>query len=144
MIELNFTLGILIVNFLLLMFILNRKLFKPMLEHLEKRDEAIKGSLKSAQEMEDKGGKKLAEHKTKLQEEKRNVIVQQNLLRDETIERQKEVLKKAKLSSEMKFSEVKSEINQQVEALRKDFSKLAGALASGILAGIIAKRHKFD
>ena len=144
MIEINFTLGILIANFLLLMFILNRKLFKPMLERLEKRDETIKGSLKSAQEMENKSKKKLAEHKAKLQEEKRNIIVQQNLSRDEAIERQKEVFKKIKLSGDMSLSEAKNEINRQLEALRKEFSKFAAVLASEISSGIVDKKSKVD
>jgi len=115
-----------------------------MLDHLEKRDEAIKGSLKSAQDMEAKSEKKLAEHKTKLQEEKRNIIVQQNLSRDEAIERQKEALKKIKLSGDMNLSEAKIEINRQLEALRKEFSQFAAVLASEISSGIVGKKSKLD
>jgi len=142
-IELNFTLGILVANFLILMFILNKRLFKPMLGHLEQRDEAIYGSLKRAKDMEEKSEKKLQEYKRKLQEEKSNILREQNLFREQALENQKEILKNMRLSSEAKLSEVKAEVDKQIEDARKELSKLTATLASEIVNVIIGSRKKY-
>ena len=140
MIELNITLFVLIVNFLLLMFVLSRKLFKPMLEHLDQRDETIHGSLRNAKEMEEKSEEKFREYKAKLQEEKRNVIFEQSRLREELLDKQKEIILTERKEAESKISALSVEISRQIESSRRDFPKLAAVLASQIADAITGKK----
>lgn len=142
MIELNITFVILVANFLLLMFILNKKLFKPMLDHLEKRDDGIKGSLKNAKEMEEISEKKIQEYKLKIQESRKNILAEQNILRDQALEQQKEVLKSTRQTGESKVLQTKNEVNQQLETVRGEFSKIASVIASEISGVILGRKDK--
>ena len=142
MIELNITFVILVANFFLLMFILNKKLFKPMIAHLEKRDSEIKGSFKNAKEMEDRSEKKMQEYKLKIQESRKNVLAEQNILRDQALEQQKEVLKSTRQTGEAKVLQVKNEVNQQLEAVRGEFSKIASVIASEISGMVLGRKDK--
>ena len=142
MIELNITFVILVANFLLLMFILNKKLFKPMIDHLEKRDYEIKGSFKNAKEMEDRSEEKMQEYKLKIQESRKNILAEQNILRDQALEQQKQVLKSTRQTGEAKISQTKNEVNQQLEAVRGEFSKIASAIASEISSVILVRKDK--
>lgn len=54
MLELNQWFFVLLINFLALLFILNKILFKPLTKFLRERDDSIKDSLSHAREMEKK------------------------------------------------------------------------------------------
>jgi len=141
-IELNITFFILVANFLLLMFILNKKLFKPMIDHLEQRDNEIKGSFNNAKKMEETSEKKLQEYNLNIKESKKNVLAEQNILRDQALEQQKEVLKSTRQTGEAKVLQVKNEVNQQLEAVRGEFSKIASVIASEISGMVLGRKDK--
>ena len=66
MLEFNYWFFVLAANFLILLFILNKILFKPLLKVFNDREEAIDGSLEAAKEMELKKDEALEAMKAEL------------------------------------------------------------------------------
>lgn len=131
-----------VVNFLILLFILKKFLYKPLLKVLDERRKKIEDSLKNAQEIEkrllqteedrDKILAKASGEAQKIADETKKEL---NLLREEDRQKAKDeseqIIKKAKeaarLESEKVLSEAKTEIIDLVMAV---FQKVTGKIVT--------------
>lgn len=109
-----------IVNFLILLFLLKKFLYKPILGILEKRRNYIKESMKKAdeavkekKEMEKEREKKLRELRTKSEE-----IINQAKLAGEV--RRKEIIEKAEKEAQEILSKAKKEIASEKEKIMEE------------------------
>ena len=78
MISLDYSLGIQITNFLLLIFILNRLLYKPLLGLIDKRNKKIKASEAECGRLRDIVEQKMAAYEEKLRLAKATAVEQKN------------------------------------------------------------------
>lgn len=70
MINIDYTLILVVVNFIILLIILKKLLYKPLMDYINKRESQIRDDLKSAKEHKDKSEKILGEQKELLREAK--------------------------------------------------------------------------
>jgi len=77
-VSLDYSLGIQIVNFLLLIFILNRLLYKPLLDMIDKRKQRFAESEAEIKHLQETVEQKMAAYEEKLRQAKAAAIEQKN------------------------------------------------------------------
>ena len=78
MVSLDYSLGIQIVNFILLIFILNRLLYKPLLGMIDKRKQQFAESEAEIKRLQETVEQKMAAYEEKLRQAKATAIEQKN------------------------------------------------------------------
>ena len=94
MLELNGWFFVMVVNFLVLMVILNKLLFQPMLEVIKKREAAIDGAIQEAEDMDAKKEEMITELNNELSDAAQEARAKFEGLKAEGTDQQKELLDK--------------------------------------------------
>lgn len=137
MISVNWTLGLQIFNFLLLLFILNTVLYRPLRALLAKRKETIEGDHGQARGLQQQIDEKMASYQERLQAARIKGNDERNVLRAAAAKDEAEILGAARLVATEKLQQLKLRIAAEAEsartALRSDVDALATQVASRIL-----------
>ena len=128
-----------IVNFCILLWLLNKFLFKPLAEYLNKREQTIRTNIEEAEQDKEKAESILAEQKTLLA----NAYEEAKEIRNTTksaAEKEKEVLiQKAKDEAEGLVNKAKTEIESHAETVKSDLTNSIGKIAVELSGQIIDK-----
>jgi F-type H+-transporting ATPase subunit b len=116
-----------IINFLLLMLILNAILYKPIRNILKQRAERMAGLNSEAQKAHSDMKLKEQDYQDRLRQARKEGFEQKNLFKLEGLEEEKRLLHQANQKIEAELTQNRQKIAQEVEAARK---KLSGELAS--------------
>jgi F-type H+-transporting ATPase subunit b len=136
-IQVNFTLIIQVINFLVLLFLLNALLFKPVLAKIREREAQIRRDQEKAAEL----GERVQAHETKHQEElttaRQTAAQEKNALMAEAKKKEAEVLDKARTEAgrivdEMRAT-IEAEASQVRRTLKDEMTPLAQAMTEKIL-----------
>lgn len=118
MLEFNNWFFVLMVQFLLLIFILNAILFKPMIGLFRQREQTIKGALEEAQLMNEKKEKAIAQMNADLAQAKTQAKQIINTLREEGLAYQREVLSNAEKEALQMIEKARAEIRAETDKIR--------------------------
>jgi len=128
-----------IVNFLIILYVLKRFLYKPVLEVIKKRENSIKEGLKQAEEarvLMEKTAVREREVIKKAQEESRKLL-------EETKKQRDEVLKATEVSAQKRaeqiLSEAKKQITFETSKAQKELSMRVSGLAVEFLQKSVAE-----
>ncbi len=140
MITIDYSLLIVIANFVLLLIILNKILYKPMKKWLTERSEKISGDIDEAARSKEEAAKILDQQKQELIESSEEIRKMQHRARREAEDQAKEILDGAKKQQK----DIVQETEAQVAHVRKRTMEeleveLAGMIAS-VSATIIADK----
>lgn len=139
MIELNYTLIIQAINFFVLLWVLNRFLYKPILNVLEERGRKTAGTMKDAAKLEADASEMLQNYESGLREAKVKAHEARNRIRIQGVEREREILdgaRKDALKSINKFrSKIGDESKEALDGLKKESQKLSSEIVKRILPG---------
>jgi F-type H+-transporting ATPase subunit b len=116
-----------IINFLLLLLILNALLYKPIRTILKQRAEKVAGLTSEAQKAQADMIQKEQDYQNRLQQARKEGFEQKNLFKLEGQEEEKRLLLQANQKIEAELTQNRQKIAQQVEEAR---IKLSGELAS--------------
>jgi F-type H+-transporting ATPase subunit b len=119
MLELNKWFFVLLVNFLVLIYVLNLILFKPLLRLFTERDNSIKGSLGAARDMEKKKEDAVAAMNRELKEARGKANELFEGVKKEGLQRQKELLEGANKRAQDFILTAKGELNTEAEKARQ-------------------------
>lgn len=137
MISLDLTLVYQIIGFFVLLIVLNTFLYRPVQRVLKERDEKIDGTLKKAAQTEKDVVDGLADYDKKIKEAAVKGHEERNRIRQEGLEREKEVLEaaRAKASSELAKmrNELASDKNKALGSLKEESKQLSKTIAERIL-----------
>ena len=137
MISVNWTLGLQIFNFLLLLFILNTVLFRPLRAVLAKRKETIEGDHGRARGLQQQIDEKMASYQERLQAARVKGNEERAILRAAASKEEAEILGAARLVATEKLQQLKARVATEADvartALRSDVDALATQVASRIL-----------
>lgn len=137
MIELNKWFFVLLVNFLVLLYVLNKILFKPMLKIFSEREDAIKGSLSAANAMTQKKEEAFARLKSELTAAREKAKTTFETIRAEGLNIQKEIFAKAEAEASGILNKARAEIKTEAAksrlALRADIDKLSDDIVRKLL-----------
>jgi len=127
-----------IITFLLLLFILKKAAWKPLLSALQKREETIASSIQKAEQAKVDAEKLLKEHSERLAQaeaEAQRIINEGRQLAEKIKEN---ITSEAKAISDKIIKESKEEIEKSrqaaIESLKKDISQIAILAASKIIS----------
>ncbi|MBI2042375.1 MAG: F0F1 ATP synthase subunit B [Candidatus Nealsonbacteria bacterium] len=104
-----------IINFLLLMFILKKVLYKPMLSFLENRSKKIEEGLAKAEKFEAEWQKIKEAEKERIAEVEKKATQMMEKARIDAVAREKEILELAQQKSLKIIDEAKKEISREKE-----------------------------
>jgi len=109
---------VLLVNFLVLVYVLNIILFKPLLAIFKERENAVKGSLDAAKEMDSKKEEGLEKMNKELSEARQKAKDVFEKLREEGMNRQKVVLKDAESQASSMLQRAREELRAEAAKAR--------------------------
>ncbi len=137
MVDVNYTILVQLANFIVLIFILNALLLKPVLKHLSARDARIQGSHDEAKENADRAEQLLASFEAELAEARVKANQAFNALQQEGIAEQRGKLAAAKAEAQKIVEKAESELAGEAakarQVLQAEMAKLPKDIASKLL-----------
>ena len=137
MVELNSTVWIQMANFLLLIFILNFLLYKPVLKIIEKRNKKIEKSNEEVMSLNETVERNIAEYEEKIRQAKADAAAQRDEIKEEGTEQGKMITGKVRDEISKKIGAFKADVEKEVDeargALRDQTRKIAGDISEKVL-----------
>lgn len=135
-----------IVNFLILLGILRKFFYKPLLRLLKNRENTIKEGLQKAEEARALLEKTKEEEKTILKKARENASIFIKEAREQSQELEKEAVEKAKVSTQRMIADAREQIQRETiiakDALAQYVSKTAVSLLEKSLSEILSEKEK--
>ena len=122
MLNIDWTFIALAINFLVLLFLLNVILFKPLLEMFKKRDDTVKGDLDAAKDMMNRREEGIASLNRELAESRAKAKETFESLKGEAVKQQKEVHAAAEAEATSVLEKARAEIQAEAEKARRALS----------------------
>jgi len=140
LIELNWTFFVQVLNFLVLMFILNKILYKPILKVLDERDERIVGGREKAKELISESDTILNSYNGKLQVAKIEALGTKNTARKEASDEANVIIAEAREKAEGIISQVQQDMAREIERVKKELEPEVGIMAATIAQQILGRK----
>jgi len=106
---------VLLVNFLVLVYVLNLLLFRPLLALFNERESSVKGSLEAAKEMDRKKEEGLEKMNKDLSEARHKAKDAFEKLREEGLVSQKELMSNAEMQAAAMLQKAREELKAEAE-----------------------------
>ncbi len=119
MIELNKWFFVQLANFLVLLFLLNILLFRPILNLFRERKENIDGAIEEARRLNEKKDEELARFNRELADAREKAKDFYNSLRQEGLLKQKEMIAQAQEEALKEIEAAQAEIRRETEKVRR-------------------------
>ena len=137
MIELDGTLVLQFVNFMILLVVLNALLFKPLRAALQARKETIEGSKAKVQDIDEQVQAQIARYEAQLQDARQQGGQERSALRKTGQEEEVRILGEANRSAAERLqtitAQIQEEANSARQSLRGDTEALAKEIAGKVL-----------
>lgn len=137
MLELNRWFFVLVLNFLVLLYVLNIILFKPLIKLFTDRENSIEGSLEAAKEMNRRKEDALAAMSRELKEAVSRSNELFETMRKQGLERQKEILEGANKHAHDLIAKAKGELKTEAgnarQKLRADVEKFSDEIVKKLV-----------
>lgn len=138
MLEFNWTFIAMAINFLVLLFILNAILFKPLLKIVKEREDTVKGNLDAAKKMANKREEGITRMNRELAEARTKAKEIFEALKAEGLGKQREVHSAAEAEAtailEKARAEIKAEAEKARQALRADVDKFSDEIVRKLVS----------
>ena len=137
LLSVNYTVFIQLVIFLLAIYILNKLVFKPFINLVDRRDKLTRGAIEEAHELEEKVKAIIEEYDLKLSEARSLAIDERNKIIQEGQNVAGEIIGKAREETGVLMDEAKTKLEADTkeikEKIKGDIDSLAGDIASKVL-----------
>ena len=142
MISVDWTLGLQFVNFIILLIILNKLLYKPLMNIIAERREAVEGSHDRAKRLEADIEEKMQRYQQQLSDAKLAANDERNKLKKAATEEETKVLSEAQGKATTRLQAIKSQVGDEAatasKVLKSEAEFLAGQIATKILGRELA------
>jgi len=138
-INLDWTLLLQFVNFMILMAALNALLFKPLRAALKARRETIEGSRAKVQDIDEQVQAQIARYEAQLQEARQQGGEERSVLRKTAQEEEARILGGANKKSAEKLQTIKEQIQGEAEVARQALRRETEALAKDIAGRVLGR-----
>ncbi len=126
-----------LVNFLVLVFLLNILLFKPLLKLFEERKDATEGALEEAKKLEAMKNESLEAFQKDLAAAREKAREIYNTLREEGLAEQKRIVSEAQEEALREIEKARAEIRQEAEKARKKLGEDVRAFSDEIVRKLV-------
>ena len=139
MLNINATLLFQIINFIILIFVLDFILFKPILRMRERREELISGTEEESKQREEETERIIEEYNRKIREANLNGRMKREQLREEGLGREKEIFKKVREETASVLKDTQTQIEKEMNNTRESLKSQAQLLASQVAKKILGR-----
>ncbi|MFO8049840.1 MAG: hypothetical protein R6U29_12460 [Desulfosudaceae bacterium] len=139
MITINETMVVILVSFLLLVFILNRLMFRPLLNTIKEREDHLTGlsdEIKTAEQKAEDLARQLKDHETAAQQEAQRLKKE---LEAAGSSQATEILNQSREESQAIKEEAQKEVKAHLEAARQDLHREAENICQEIMTTILGR-----
>jgi len=138
-ISVDWTLGLQFLNFIILLLILNKLLYKPLSKIMAQRREKIEGSYARAKELETGIDEKMRLYQQQLNDAKIFANEERSQLRKGAIEVEAALLSEAHKKATARLQMIKAQVASEAEDARKILQSEARSLAGQIATKILGR-----
>ncbi|MCD6581310.1 MAG: ATP synthase F0 subunit B [Desulfuromusa sp.] len=142
MISLDWTLGLQFLNFIILLIVLNKLLYRPLTNIITQRRDKIEGSFARAKELETDIDEKMERYQQQLSDAKILANEERNKLKKVASEEEATLLSEAHGKATARLRAIKDQVAGDAEAasttLKSEAKSLAGQIASKVLGRELA------
>lgn len=139
MINLDLSFVIQLVNFLLLIVVLNLFLYKPLRGVLEERQKKLAGARARAEEVDAEVAAKMAEYERRLREMKAQTGAERGEMKKEAVRYEAELLEKARSEAAASLAAIKNRIAGEAAEARRALEKEAERLSTEICEKVLGR-----
>lgn len=140
MIEINFTILIQAINFYLLIVILNKILYKPILKILEEREQRINGQQQQAKKILEDGQSIVAEYNQKLYNAKIDAMNTKNAARNQASEQANAIIDESRKKAEEVIGQMQQQMAKEMAQAKKDLEPELGVMAATIAQQVLGRK----
>jgi F-type H+-transporting ATPase subunit b len=141
-ISVDWTLGLQFVNFIILLIILNKILYRPLMSIIAERRDAITGSHDRAKSLEADIEDKMQRYQQQLNDAKATANAERNNLKKAATEEETKILSAAQGKATERLQAIKAQVGDEAAAasktLKSEAESLAGQIATKILGRELA------
>ena len=139
MVELNYTVWIQMVNFILLIFILNFLLYKPVLKIIEKRNKKLEASDEEVKSLNETIERNMAEYEGKVRQARAEAVVQRDEIEEEGTEQGKAIIGKVRDEISEKLGDFKTKLQNETDKARGVLRDQTGTIATDISEKVLGR-----
>lgn len=140
MIEINFTIIIQALNFFLLVLILNKLLYKPILKVLEEREKRIDGQQQEAKKIIEEGQALLVDYNQKMYNAKIDAMNTKNAARNAASEEANVIISESRKKAEEIISQMQQQMASEMAQAKKELEPELGSMAATIAQQILGRK----
>jgi len=140
LIEVNFTLFIQMINFFLLILILNKILYKPILKILEEREQRIEGQQQQAKKTIEDSLVILTDYNKKLYDAKIDAMNTKNAARNEASEQANGIIDDSRRKAEEIITRMQQEMASEMAQAKRELDPELSVMASTIAQQILGRK----
>lgn len=144
MININFTMVMQVVNFAILMFLMVKILYKPLLHVLDERARVIRESLEAARAKDEEAAKALEGYKVQVQELRDQMDELLAKARKEAEGEKHKIVESAQQEARSILEKAQREISMKIEAAQADLRSEVANLAVEIAGKVVEKNFSSD
>jgi F-type H+-transporting ATPase subunit b len=139
-VSLDYSLGIQIINFIVLIFILNRLLYKPLLGMLDKRKQQFAESEAEIKRLQETVEQKMAAYEEKLHQVKATAIEQKNEIIRQGAEEAKGIVDGARSEVPGLMEQFQARIAKEIDAAKRTLAGQSQRLSVEIAEKVLGRR----
>lgn len=139
MIEINQSLIVQIVTFVIFLWIVNYLVFKPIVSVLNERRQRIEGTVEKAELMEAEIQKKLEEYEGRIEEAKVQAAHEKEGIRRQGESAAKEIVEKARTELARDIPIIRRQIATETDRTRRELERLAQEMARDIACRVLGR-----
>ena len=140
MVEINLTIVIQVVQFLILVFILNRILFRPISQAIEERDEKISAWEEKTRTLQETVRIKIESYEKELVEVRAKAQEEQQQLSNELKEREEEKVGAVFEEAAQMVASTKQALQEETKRLRQELRRQAGEMAQMVAEKVLGRK----
>ncbi len=140
MIELNWSILIQMINFLVLMFILNLILYKPILKILDARDKKIADGQQKVKDFIEDGHKLVAVYNEKLQLAKVEALAIKNNTRKQAVDQVNAIIDEARKNAEQIILQIRQQVESEIETAKRQLEPELESMAVTIAEQVMGRK----
>jgi len=138
-ISVDWTLGLQFLNFIILLLILNKILYRPLLKIIAERSDKIAGLYAGAKDLEAGIDEKMQRYQQQLNDAKFQANEERNKLKQAASEEEVKLLTEARGKASSRLEKIKSQVAVEAGEASKILQTEAGALAEQITTKILGR-----
>lgn len=139
MVDINASLWLQMVNFLLLIFILNYLLYKPLLGIIEKRKKQLEEADEEVRRLQEAVEQKVTEYEQKLAQAKAEAMNKRAELLKEAAENAKRIIDEQRAKVPFMMAEFQKRIAQEMEEARRILANQARVISQEIVQKLLGR-----